>query len=196
MNDAPRTLADDNAIKQRMNMLELPHIVALTEFVHDLRAEGLGDVPYFDPMDGGVEATSLFLLEKPGPMASSSGFVSRNNNDKTAHNTYDFMVQAKIDRTTTCLWNTVPGWNGTRKITSTELRQGVDCLHRLFSILANLAVVVLVGKKAQKVAPLIEDKNIAILTSYHPSPINYAAAPENWATIPQEWVKVHNMLGR
>jgi len=194
MADRPRTLADESTIKLRLTMLSQPHIAPLTQFVQSLRAEGFGDVPYFDPMDGGINATSLFLLEKPGPMASSSGFISRNNNDQTAENTFRFMEQARIDRITTCLWNTVPGWNGTRKISSSELRQGAACLHRLFALLPNLAVVVLVGKKAQKVRCFIEDHGIEVLTSYHPSPINYAMAPEKWSEIPCDWARVHKSL--
>ena len=148
MKDAPRTLANPETRQQRFDMLKLPHIAPLTEYVRELREEGFGDVPYFDPMDGGTKATFLFLLEKPGPKASSSGFISRNNNDSTAENTYNFMKEARIDRATTCLWNTVPGWNGTRKITSAELRAGSAGLHRLFALLPNLTVVVLVREKS------------------------------------------------
>lgn len=177
-------------------MLELPRIAPLTEYVRDLRAEGFGDVPYFDPMDGGVEASSLFLFEKPGPMASSSGFISRNNNDKTAENTYNFMEAARIDRATTCLWNAIPGWNGTIKTTSAELRRGATCLHRLFALLRNFTVVLLVGKKAQTLTPLIDANKVAILSSYHPSPQNYRFARERWESIPREWEKVHTVPTR
>ena len=194
MKDGPRSLSSEQAIEQRIGMLALPHIKPLTNYVDTLRAEGFGDVPYFDPMDGGVNATSLFLLEKPGPMASSSGFISRNNNDPTANNIFNFMEQAKIGRETTCLWNTVPGWNGSRKITSAELKAGAACLQRLFPLLQKLRVVVLIGKKAQRMEPLIADRRIEILTSYHPSPITYATAPDKWATIPKEWVKIHTVL--
>jgi uracil DNA glycosylase len=74
------------------------------------------------------------------------------------------------------------------------LNEGAACLHRLIAPLPNLEVVVLVGKKAQKVQRLIEDFGIEILTSYHPSPINYAAVPEKWANIPYQWAKVHAIL--
>ena len=63
MNDAPRTLADQEALQQRNDMLELPHIAPLTKYVHELRAEGFGDVPYFDPMDGGTKATTTVRLK-------------------------------------------------------------------------------------------------------------------------------------
>ena len=40
-------------------------------------------IPHFDPLDGGSNAQVLFLMEAPGPKASASGFVSRNNPDET-----------------------------------------------------------------------------------------------------------------
>ncbi len=194
MKDAPRTLANPEMLRQRKEMLKLPHIVPLTEYVRELRAEGFGDVPYFDPMDGGTKATFLFLLEKPGRKASSfwSGFISRDNNDSTAENTYNFMKEARIDRATTCLWNTIPGWNGTRKITPAERKAGSKCLHRLFALLPNLTVVVLVGTEAQKMKARVKAPNITILTSYHPSPVNYKFQPKEWASIPREWMRVHD----
>lgn len=78
-------------------MLGLSHIAPLTEYVAKLRLRGLGEVPDFDPLDGGIEARILFLLEKPGPMTAEggkrigSGFISRNNDDSTAAATIGFM---------------------------------------------------------------------------------------------------------
>jgi hypothetical protein len=48
-------------------------------------ARRLGEVPDFDPVDGGIGARALFLLDAPGPMTSEagkrigSGFISRFN---------------------------------------------------------------------------------------------------------------------
>jgi uracil-DNA glycosylase len=94
----------------------------------------------------------------------------------------------------TCLWNVVPGWNGTRKVSAEELRVGVGCLEGLFQLLPRLAVVVLVGTKAQRAQPLLVGRGIPTLTSYHPSPINRAAAPEKWHSIPREWARVQEYL--
>lgn len=71
--DRPKLLADAGAVAARMKELRAPHMAALTAFVEELRAEaGHGvEVPYFDPWDGGVEATILFLLEAPGPREHS-----------------------------------------------------------------------------------------------------------------------------
>jgi hypothetical protein len=56
-----------------MAALREPHIARLTDFVNSLRARDGNEYPYFDPADGGVNASILFLLEKPGPMTVPKG---------------------------------------------------------------------------------------------------------------------------
>ena len=176
-------------------MLHLPHIRPLTEFVDRLNAQKkFGDVPYFDPMDGGIKARVLFLYEKPGPKAFVSGFISRNNNDQTAENTFRLMQEAKLAREATCLWNTVPGWNGQIKITSLELTAGAGCLEEVFALLPKLKVLVLVGMKAQRIEKSLQLPKLKIVRSYHPSPKNQALAPDKWASIPCEWARVKDYL--
>ena len=91
----------------------------------------MGEVPYFDPLDGGIDARVLCLFEKPGPMTDSrpragkrigSEFISRNNDDRSAEATFRFMVQAGIPRELTVTWNVVPSWNGTRRVRASGLR--------------------------------------------------------------------------
>ena len=114
-------------------MLNLPHIAPLTAYVEELRKRDLGYIPYFDPMDGGINAKVLFLLEKPGPKTFNdpefekpgSGFISRNNNDPTAEATFNFMEQAQIPRDATVIWNVIPGWNGEIKYFEQERQRGV-----------------------------------------------------------------------
>ena len=62
-------------------MLEEPHIRPLAGFVEAIRKEtGRGpNIPQFDPLDGGILASKLILLEAPGPQAVKTGFISRNN---------------------------------------------------------------------------------------------------------------------
>lgn len=185
-----RTLCSSDIIAERLKMLSLPHIAPLTAFVENLRSTGPKDVPYFDPLDGGIKAPFLFIFEKPGPMASSSGFISRDNNDKTAENTFQFMQSANIDRKKTCLWNLIPAWNGSRKVTTAELKRGFDSLQKLLPLLPKLRAVMLVGKNAQKSANLFKKTNLRTLSSYHPSPITYATARDKWESIPREWEKL------
>jgi len=191
--DCARSLHSPDAIKLRRLMLHEPHIAPLTDFVQKLRRNHPGcEFPDFDPFDGGCNADILFLFEKPGPMTSAggkgSGFISRNNNDPTAEATFDFMNKAGLPRKRTVIWNIIPGWNGTRKVTTTELRAGVDDLNGLLTLLPKLQTIVLVGKKAQK-ASLVKHLHLRILDSAHPSPLVRASQPDAWHAIPTIWAQ-------
>jgi uracil-DNA glycosylase len=192
--DKPRSLANEAERKKRFGMLNLDHIKPLTDYTKKLEQKGYGSVPFFDPMDGGIEASSLFLFEKPGPKADSSGFISRDNNDATAQATFEIMQKLNIDRKAVCLWNVIPGWNGTIKVNNNELKAGIACLNELFDLMPKLKVVMLVGKKAEKARGFIQDRNLEILSSYHPSPKVRSIAPEKWHSIPQSWGKVSKLI--
>lgn len=191
----PKSLKDPRQIALRVAALSKPHIKPLADFVKTLRQHGYGEVPNFDPEDGGVNAKALFLLEKPGKKAIKSGFVSRDNNDETAANIFRFMKEAGIPRTKTCLWNAVPGRNGSGKPNAPELRQGGVALADLLRILDKVRVVVLVGNKACEAWRLVEDqRSLPIIKSAHPSPTNRGFNPDLWAAIPTQWAKVKPFL--
>jgi uracil-DNA glycosylase len=193
--DTPRLLRDPAQIARRRSELGQPHIKPLTEFAQSLRDRGYGDVPDFDPWDGGISAQILFLFEKPGPRAFASGFISRNNDDRTAENTFQFLRQAGIPRCATCLWNVVPAWNGTRELTGTELKNGSAALAELMPLLPNLKVVVLVGKRAAKSwASYGNARALPAIISAHPSPVNFAYARETWNKIPSCWAEARKFL--
>jgi uracil-DNA glycosylase len=197
--DHPRSMRDAPVRERRKSMLNQPHIVPLTAFAARIRRSGLGQVPEFDPLDGGVNARVLFLFEKPGPMTAErygSGFISRNNDDPTAEATFEFMKQAGIPRELTVTWNLIPSWNGTRKITPQELREGVKCLAELMTLLPTLRVVVLVGRRAARVEASLKEEHaqLHLLTSAHPSPLVRARFPDRWNAIPSEWAKVLKLV--
>ena len=56
------------------------------------------------------------------------GFISRDNDDPTAEASFRFYREAGIDRKQSVVWNVIPGWNGTIKVTAAELRTGVQDL--------------------------------------------------------------------
>ncbi len=183
-------------------MLTLSHAAPLAAYAADIRNRHGTEVPDFDPADGGVEARILFLKEKPGPMTSASrpgrtgsGFISRDNDDPTAEATLRFMYAAGLDRRVTLMWNVVPGWNGTRKITREELVQGVAEVRNLLRLLPRIEVVVLVGNKAAKAEPLLADANVQVFRSVHPSPRVRASRPADWAKIPTQWAEAAAALG-
>jgi hypothetical protein len=181
-------------------MLHAPHVVALTHFVERLRKEHPAwEFPDFDPLDGGLNAEILFLFEKPGSMTSAagkgSGFISRNNDDPTAEATFGFMIDAGLARERTAIWNVVPGWNKTRKVTTAELRSGVDAIKGLISLLPKLTTIVLVGQKAQRATSLVRSLGLQILVSAHPSPLVRASQPDVWRAIPSIWAQAASLSG-
>jgi len=201
--DYPRSMRDAGVRRRRRAMLTLPHVAKLTAYAAELRLRGSGEVPEFDPLDGGVDALVLFLLEKPGPMTadgsnfsgrSGSGFISRNNDDPTAAAAIAFMQKAGIPRKLTISWNVIPWWNGTRKVSGSELRDGIKCVRELILMLPKLLAVVMVGQKAGRARPNLENTGLALFNSDHPSPIVRARFPERWNAIPGEWAKVGRFI--
>lgn len=193
----PRALRNPDTITDRRSKLNLRHIVPLRDFALSLRSEGRGAVPDFDPLDGGVDAKILFVMEKPGRMTDrtayggkvGSGFVSRDNDDPTAEAIWRFMAQAGVERSLTVLWNIVPWWNGKLKVTAEEERQGLVRLGQLVALLPNLAVVVAVGRRAEEAQALVTSRGLPFYASAHPSPIVRATRFERWAAIPHDWAR-------
>ncbi|SKC99062.1 hypothetical protein SAMN05445504_7595 [Burkholderia sp. CF099] len=194
--EGPRTLRDLTAIEARQGRLSEPHIAPLTQYVARLRAQHPSwEFPDFDPLDGGIEAELLFLLEKPGPVMSpthirkGSGFISRDNNDSTAEATFCFMSEARIDRKRVVLWNVIPGWNGQRKIAPGEVDAGVKELSNLLKLLPRVHTVVLVGNKAQKAESAIRRLKLCIRKSAHPGPLVKGPNRALWDRIAQQWAE-------
>lgn len=194
----PRTLADPTEVERRNAMLFQPHIAPLIEFVQQLRKRDTNEYPFFDPLDAGVNAEILFLFEKPGPMTvpkgrlskSGSGFISRDNDDPTAEATFSFMEEAEIPRSKSVIWNTVPCWNGRRKILQNELEDGIRDLRSLLPLLPDVKKIVLVGRKAERAKSLIQrGSQYQVFTSAHPSPLVKASYREKWDLIPEQWRK-------
>lgn len=194
--DRPRTMRDSAVREARMAALQMPHVTPLTDLVCRLRLRDAKEYPYFDPADGGVTASILFLLEKPGPMTvpmgrgqrQGSGFISRDNDDPTAEASFVFHQMAGVDRAKSVIWNVIPGWNGTIKVTSAELRAGVEDVRHLVALLPQLQTIVLVGGKAARAEGLIKSIGAyKIFKSAHPSPQVRSTNPGLWTAIPEIW---------
>jgi uracil-DNA glycosylase len=158
----------------------------LTAFVTRLR-RGLPNangVPDFDPLDGGVEAECLFLLEAPGGKAVGSGFVSRNNPDETAKNFFQLNEEACLPRRRTVTWNVVPWYVGSgtkiRAVTDTDIKLSEPHLRELLRLLPALRAVVLIGRKAQR-AKLVFERLVpqcVVFQCPHPSPLSLNGRPQ------------------
>jgi uracil-DNA glycosylase len=186
-------------INKRIELLNQLHMLALNQYVENLRISHPDCfVPDFDPLDGGINAKVLFLLEKPGRKTDrrhgGSGFISRDNDDLTATATRLFLEEAGIDRKDTVLWNLIPTWNRTRDITLQEKQLGFKYLQDLLFLLNQVKVIVLVGNQAQRAIKVLDTSKYQIIESFHPSPLVRASAPDKWNGIIQEWKKIKDFI--
>lgn len=189
--DAPKTLGSMEARQQRLAAIEDRHVAPLSTFVRSLRTEmGSGyEIPYFDPLDGGVTADCLYLLEAPGPRAVASGFISRNNPDETAKNFFLLNREAGIDRRRTIIWNIVPWYIGSgtriRPANARDLDRAGPALVRLAGLLPALHSVVLVGKKAATAESAVRTllPSASVYSIPHPSPMFVNRLPGNRALL-------------
>jgi len=161
----------------RGSALRLTHMTKLTAFVRRIRRDPTsgGNVPDFDPLDGGERARVLVLLEAPGRKAVATGFISRDNPDPTAANFFRVLKASQLPRRDTVLWNIVPWYIGTpdriRAAHSSDVEHGRMWLRRLLSYLPRLDFIVLVGAAAQTVHPWLSTRTaVRILACHHPSP--------------------------
>jgi len=184
--DQAQSLRDPDVRIAREAAVWETHVGPLNSFARQIRQQtGVGrKVPYFDPADGGLNARCLFLLEAPGAKAVESGFVSRNNPDPTASNFFEFNKLAGLPRENTVIWNVVPWYIGSegriRPASAADIRSAEPYLTRLLGLLPNLSVIVLVGRKAQRVRRFVSSiaTGSIVLEMPHPGPKVFNTRPD------------------
>jgi hypothetical protein len=175
-------LLDDVAeLARRVELLSLPHVVALNQWVDTHAA--VRALPYFDPLDGGADASILILLEAPARHAMRPRFVSRDNPGPAQRNLQRFLAQAAVARARTVLWNTVP-WLADEQAPPARLgvaavRAGIAMLGDVLDLLPCLRVVVLAGRTARQAHAAIEARRpgLIVLEMPHPSPLSVCTSP-------------------
>ena len=199
--DTAKSLGKPEAIAARQSALTAEHMRPLVAFVERLRNGAPDTVPHFDPLDGGINAECLFLLEAPGGKAVGSGFVSRNNPDETASNFFAVNVKAGLPRSRTITWNAVPWYIGTgqriRAATNHDLHTAEKHLSELVELLPRLRVVVLLGRKSQRYRVAISRlaPSATVLSCPHPSPLSFNGRPERKAEVLACLAQVAALLG-
>jgi hypothetical protein len=201
--DSPKCLSDELQRQRRRALLKEKKMLPLTQFVGRLRREHPNaKIPDFDPLDGGIGAACLFLLEAPGPQAIVTGFVSRNNPDETAKNWFELNRDAEIDRKQTITWNILPWYLGDgariRPATAGDIKAGVPYLLELIAMLPDLRLIVLVGRKAGRARASIKEAfpHLAIFVDYvpHPAPLSLNPNPGNRQELLDRLIKVRGAL--
>ena len=182
---APKSLADPEALAARRALIEAPHIAPIRALAARISAERDAPVPIPDPLDGGVGARMLLLLETPGPAVLRTGFVTRDSANGTAANLFRFLAEAGIARADTLIWNAVP-WlihqagARNRAPRRAEVAAAGPYLAPLLDLLPRLAVAVLAGRFAGEAAPAITGlrPDLPVIRIPHPSPTYVCTAPE------------------
>lgn len=192
---AARSNRDPEVLASKRSALESAHMAPLAEYVSTIRADTGLDVPDFDPDSAGVAAKALLLLEAPGPQSASeqargnrrgSGFISLDNDDRSAEAMWQLFREADLDRYSVLIWNFVPWYIGSesriRNAVREDLEKAEPYVSRLLRHLPELRVVLALGRHAQEgwltylrteQAPLLPT-----LACPHPSPRSLQTRPE------------------
>lgn len=202
MTDYAKSLGDLKVVEERLNMLNNDNVKDLTMYVEKLRKRYClnKQIPFFDPMDGGVFAKCLFVLEAPGPNAVKSGFISRNNPDETAKNMFDLLQELKIPRSETILWNIVPWYIGRgekiRPANNNDIEEGYKCLEELIVLIKRIKLIVLVGLKAQRIEKLLINnyRKLKIIKCYHPSPLYINNKKDNRGILSKQLFEIKDYI--
>ena len=177
------TLADPQMLAERIEALASPHMTSLNAYVEAMRTRR-GDVPFFDPFDGGAHARMLLLLETPGRSSAPVRFTSLDNPTGAARNLRRLFACAGIGRKETAIWNAVP-WvlqsegKKLRAPRKSEIENAGDELSTLLRYLPSLNVVVLAGRVAGRMEEVVRSSMPAahILRCPHPSPTFVNTSP-------------------
>ena len=195
VSDRPRRHVNVDFLRAKLSRIDEPHVRPLNDLVRSTREETGGEVPWFDPANGGIGARALLLLEAPGARSTStagirgtgggSGIISADNNDATAALTWQLYRDAGLRLDRIVVWNVVPWYVGNDRAIRSASRDDVagaaPFLRRLLSLLPELRVVLTMGSPARDgwLRFLLEPDSpiLPILACPHPSPRNLASRP-------------------
>ena len=174
------------SFEERVLLLSQPHMESLRTFRIELlsRLPANTFVPYFDPLDAGIEARVLLLLETPGRVPRKTRFTSLDNPSATSKNLKSLVTESGLNRSNLLMWNLVPWDIGldtkVRPTTSGHHSIGTAALVDLLRLLIKLRVIVFIGAKAQISMSVVRShqKDLTLIRCPHPSPTNINTRPE------------------
>lgn len=185
--------SDDSGVRLRkLERLREPHVRSLNDLVDRWRSRWPGrPIPWFDPADAGVAASTLLLMEAPGPRTASAGdrgFCSEDNDDGTNAVLRHERESSGLRRCDYVKWNIVP-WQLTdaagkwRAPRPGDLEQAAQPLTELLALLPDLALVITVGRAAlhgwTRHQTLFAERVLPVLAVPHPSQRNAVGREES-----------------
>nr|WP_135003464.1 uracil-DNA glycosylase family protein [Pseudomonas amygdali] len=139
-------------------------------------------MPYFDPLDGGVYAKILILLESPARTVSRARYVSRDN--PGLHNATSKVSWNRLGwNAETVIWNLYPWLPDLEKpkasLRRAQIEEGIEKLITLLPHFPDLATVVFAGRVAQQAMLRVRHAfpDISLLEMPHPSPLSVCTHP-------------------
>jgi uracil-DNA glycosylase len=148
----------------------------LNEYVAAANHISCKSMPYFDPLDGGIEARVLILLESPTRSGPYPRFASRDNRSPTQVNLNQCLEQSGLTRKESVLWNAYPWlpdkFGAHRTLPIASITKGMLALTSVLKMLPNIEVAVLAGSLARKASSMIcrYISCIEIIETFNPSP--------------------------
>lgn len=170
------------SLEAREIFLLMPNVAQLTRWVIS-QSTGDNTLPYFDPLDGGVYAKILILLESPARTVSRARYVSRDNPGPAQRNLKSFMEQVGLERRETVIWNLYPWLPDLEKpkasLRRAQIEEGIEKLITLLPHFPDLATVVFAGRVAQQAMLRVRHAfpDISLLEMPHPSPLSVCTHP-------------------
>ena len=151
--ERPRSFANEKARQERAPYIKQPHIRAINELIEEIGSTvGSPNLPYNDPLFGGVDAELLFVMKAPeadaDPQKSGTRFLSFDNDDDGAANIFNACAQNGIARSRCIAWNICPFPIAGSRPTASDIRRAAPCTRRMISLLPDLKAVVLLGGPA------------------------------------------------
>lgn len=172
-----------------------PHVAPVNELIDTLsRAKHAVKLPLAAPWHGGTQAPVLCVLNDPGEAAAVPDFLCVRTPDRTSDRLRHLMTAFDIDPADVCLWNGYPWPRETKKdLTPQEALEGGEALLRMMSLMDNLQVLLLLGRKPRDAADAVLPElastypDLRVVRSLHPlgakSTVHRAEQKALWANV-------------
>ncbi|MFJ6416546.1 hypothetical protein [Paeniglutamicibacter sp. NPDC091659] len=171
-----RAQLDDPFWAEQFAGLAKPHVAPINELVDRLsHAKGAVRLPHAAPWHGGIHAPVLCVLNDPGEEALVPDFLCLRNPDRASDRQRHLMTEIGIDPADFCPWNGYPWPRENKKdLTPEEALEGGRALLEIMSLMTNLRLLLLLGRKARDAADAVLPEleatypQLEVVRSLHP----------------------------
>ncbi|PQZ92335.1 hypothetical protein CQ018_12605 [Arthrobacter sp. MYb227] len=171
-----RAQLDDHFWESQRAGARAPHVAPINALIDELTiAKDSVQLPYSAPWHGGIEASVLCVLNDPGERAGVPEFFCIRNPDRAADRLRHLMTEFEIAPEEISFWNGYPWPRETKKdLLPDEALEGGKALVEALSLMKNLKLLLLLGRKARDAADAVLPELLAahpevqIIRSLHP----------------------------